>query len=326
MCAVVAGLAGAQTAHAAPTAPADAAAAEALFERARRLADAGQLEAACPMFAESHRIDPGVGVLLYLAACQEGTGRIASAWATFREARAAARALGQQDRVAIAEERIAALEPRVPRIRLVVPPEAEDQGWIVRRDDLVLGAAQWDTEIPVDPGERRIEVLAPGFRPFATTVLVPEGAVTRVELPTLVPDTQPIFLPAATTDQPSAGPEDAGGWTPLHTSAVVAGGLGVVGLAVGTGFGVAAASQWSDANDHCRRDTTPWRCDERGLEAKDATDTSATVSTAAFAIGGAALATGVVLWLVSPDLDEPTPRMGLAGGPGDAGLSLTRAF
>lgn len=313
-CAVVA----AEASAAPPTA-----AAESLFERARRLAESGQLEAACPLFAESNRLDPGVGVLLYLAACQEGTGRIATAWATFREARDAAEAQGQADRVAIAQERITALEPRVPRLRVVVPPEAESQGWIVRRDDLVLGPSLWDGEIPVDPGERRIEVLAPGFKPFATTVLIPEGAVTRVELPRLVPDTEPYLVSSTAARNADEGD---GGWKPIHTTAVALGGVGVVGLALGTGFGIAAASQWSEADDHCRSDTTPWRCDSQGLDAADATDTSAAISTTAFVIGGSALATGLVLWLVSPELAEQTARVGVAGGPGDAGISLTRAF
>lgn len=309
----------AATATAAPP----TAAAEALFERARKLAESGQLEAACPLFAESNRLDPGVGVLLYLAACQEGTGRIATAWATFREARDAAEAQGQADRVAIAQERITALEPRVPRVRIVVPPEAESQGWIVRRDDLVLGPTLWDSEIPVDPGERRIEVLAPGFKPFATTVLVPEGAVTRVELPRLVPDTEPILMKA---DAPRTADGDDGAWKPVHTTAVALGGVGVVGLAVGTGFGIAAASQWSEADEHCSDDTTPWRCDRQGLEAAEATDTSAAIATTAFVVGGSALATGLVLWLVSPDLEDRAPKVGVAGGPGDVGISLRRAF
>jgi hypothetical protein len=165
-------------------------------------------------------------------------------------------------------------------------------------------------------------VLAPGFKPFATTILVAEGAVTRVELPLLAPDAQPLSL---STERADVAAADAS-WTPMHTTAVVVGSVGVIGLAVGTGFGVAAASQWSEANDHCRRDTTPWRCDDRGLDAADATDTSAAISTTAFAVGGAAVVAGIVLWLAAPDQDDPSPRMGLAAGPGDAGIAVARAF
>jgi hypothetical protein len=304
----------------------DAAAAEALFERARRLSEAGQFEAACPLFAESHRLDPAVGVLLYLAACHESTGRIATAWATFREARAAAESQGQLERVKIADARIAALEARLPRMRIVVPPQGADQGWTVRRDDLVLGAALWDTEMPVDPGERRIEVLAPGFKPYAATVQAREGVVTRVELPPLTPDTAPIVLAPAPRAAEATSEEVDTRWRPIHTTAVVLGGAGVVGLALGTGFGVAAASEWDTANAHCRRNTTPWRCDAIGVEAADDTGSHAAVSTTAFVLGGAALATGAVLWLVSPELQGDGTDTAIQDGPGDVGLSLAKRF
>lgn len=324
----LASMASAQPALAAPPAvpSRDAAAAEALFDRARKLSDAGQFEAACPLFAESHRLDPAVGVLLYLAACHESTGRIATAWATFREARAAAEASGQRDRVKIADARIAALEARLPRMRIIVPPQGADQGWTVRRDDLVLGAALWDTEMPVDPGERRIEVLAPGFKPYAAMVQAREGVVTRVELPPLTPDVAPIVLaPAPRPAAPAAEVEDTS-WRPIHTTAVALGGAGLLGLALGTGFGVSAASEWDTANAHCRRDTTPWRCDAIGVEAADDTGSHAAISTTAFVLGGAALATGAVLWLVSPELQGDGTDAAIQDGPGDVGLSVAKRF
>lgn len=318
-------LASAPPAAAAPPAvqSRDVAAAEALFERARKLSEAGHFGAACPLFAESHRLDPGVGVLLYLAACHESTGRIATAWATFREARAAAEASRQLDRVEIADARIAALEARLPRMRIVVPPQGADQGWTVRRDDLVLGAALWDTEMPVDPGERRIEVLAPGFKPYAATVQAREGVVTRVELPGLTPDVAPIVLAPASRAEPAA---EETTWRPIHTTAVALGGAGVLGMVVGTGFGVAAASEWDTANEHCSRNTTPWRCDAIGVEAAEDTSSHAAISTTAFALGGAALATGAVLWLVSPELQDRGSDTAIQDGPGDLGLSVARRF
>ena len=71
-------ISGALPAWAQPSA-ADKATAEALFDAALDLMRKGRNEEACPRLEQSHRIDPGIGTLLYLAECYEKTGRTASA-------------------------------------------------------------------------------------------------------------------------------------------------------------------------------------------------------------------------------------------------------
>src|SRR5262245_36723730 len=61
-------------------------AAQALFDQGRALVTLGRFAEACPKLAESLRLDPGIGTMLWLADCYENVGRSASAWATFREA------------------------------------------------------------------------------------------------------------------------------------------------------------------------------------------------------------------------------------------------
>jgi len=218
-------------------------------------------------------------------------------------------------------------------MRLVLPKEAAEQGWIIRRDDIVLSPALWETDIPVDPGMCRIEVLAPNHRPFSTTALLLEGATTKVEIPKLEPDAIqlrgiPVTRPAEThTSPPPKNEASTSGWKPMHTTAVVVGGVGIVGLAIGTGFGIAAGSDWDDAESHCSAGGAPRRCDAVGVAAHDDATSKATVSTAAFVLGGAAAATGVVLWLLAPKLDaQQATDLAVAGGPGDLGLGLRRSF
>jgi hypothetical protein len=76
-----------------------------LFEQGKALVERGNFPDACPKFAESLRLDPGLGTMLWLADCLENNGQTASAWAQFKEAAAAA-ALSRDPREKIARERI----------------------------------------------------------------------------------------------------------------------------------------------------------------------------------------------------------------------------
>jgi hypothetical protein len=98
-------------------------AAEALFEDGRTLFEAGQYTEGCPKLAESYRLDPATGTLLALALCREGEGKLATAWAKFKDAEGRAKQEGREDRATIASERAAALRPRLSSLAVDVPPD-----------------------------------------------------------------------------------------------------------------------------------------------------------------------------------------------------------
>src|SRR5260370_35084814 len=98
--------------------------AEALFADGRRPVGAGEYAAACPQFAASQKLDPGVGTSLNLADCYERLGRWASAWAEFRSAASAAHSSGSRQRAdpAAARDRATTRRPSQRTVTSPAPP------------------------------------------------------------------------------------------------------------------------------------------------------------------------------------------------------------
>ena len=152
----------------------DKATAEALFANGRRLMASGDYAAACPKFAASQKLDPGVGTLLNLADCYEKKGQTASAWGEFLEAASAARAIGSKEREQAARDRAQSLEKRLSRLTVTIAP-GNAPNLRVARDGEAVDPAALGTPLPIDPGKHLIEVTAPGRKPWSQSVDVKGG-------------------------------------------------------------------------------------------------------------------------------------------------------
>lgn len=324
--AALAALSGA--AYATPARAGDAAAAEALFLEAKKLAAAGRHAEACPKFAESNRLDRGAGTMIHLADCYERTKQTASAWATYREAASAAQAMRRTDWEKLATARADALEPKLARLTVKVEEPADKIE--VKRDDSVVSKASWGVPLPVDPGAHTVEAAAPGRRPFKVTVTVAkDGEKKDVVVPKLEVDAAQAAAPAATPltvagpATPASPVADAGSGSGQRAIGYVVGGVGLVGLGVGGVFGLMAMGKASDAKKDCPDDGP---CASRSaVDASEDARSLGTISTIAFAAGGAALVTGVVLVLTSPR-ESAALRVVPSAGPQTAGLSLGGRF
>ena len=304
----------------------DKAAADVLFAQGKKLMHEGNYAEACPKFAESLRLDPGIGAMLWLADCYERQGKTASAWGEFQEA--AETAARQKDgREKVARQHAAALEPKLVRLKVLVPPASDVSGLEIKRDDSVLGRPEWGTALPVDPGAHVVRASAPGFKEWTTTVEAkPETKALTVSVPKLEP------APAGQAESAgNAGDRKrAGDWPLQRTLALVAVGAGVVSVGAGAVFGFQAKSKLDDSNadGHCRADD---HCDAIGVQLRSDAKDAATMSTIFFAAGGALIAGGAVLWFTAPTRGPATrsgsrvrvaPAIGRTGG----GINVGGAF
>jgi hypothetical protein len=297
-------------------APRDPLAAEALFERGKLLMDQGHTSDACSAFAESQRLDPAGGTLLRLALCHEADGKLASAWLEFGEViRVSKEGAGDpaklQERVRLAREHLAAVEPRVPKLAIRVGPAERVEGLRVTANGLPRAEGTWGVALPVDPGDVVVVASAPGRQEVRVTARASEGQQTNVDLPPL-----PVLV--APAPAPALPPPPL----PSHGSALrpVGVGLGILGLAsvgVGTYFGARAIHQWNESNATCPGTS----CNgPSGVDLANDAKSSARIADVTLVAGVVALAAGVVLYLAG------APSVVNARAAGDASASTALHF
>jgi tetratricopeptide (TPR) repeat protein len=292
----------------------DPAAAEALFTEGRKAFDAGDYAIACARFAESQRLDPAVGTLINLAACSEKLGKLADAWETWQRA---LRSLPPGDeRRAGVEQRAAAIDKKLPRLAIRLSPNAPAGAKVVR-DGVTLGSASYGVELPVDPGDHEVTVVAPGHKDKSYKTTLAEGAheALDVEAGEEESEAAPVALPTEPKPKPAPPPKPQpkpAASSSNRTLGWVLVGVGGAGLALGSASGYLALSKKNTMDDDCETLKGRRVCGPDGLDAADSGKTWATVSTVAFAAGAAALGVGAYVLLTSPP-EADTPNGAVIG-------------
>jgi hypothetical protein len=328
----------------------DVARADALFNAAKALTDAGQYADACAKYAESKRLAPGLGVSMYLADCYEHIGRTASAWTEFRAAEGLARARNDK-RADVARKHAQALEPKLERLTIEIAPSVPRVGLSILRDGLPVSIDELGLSVPVDPGDHAVIVSAPGhvqktFNPHLgpeapnATVRVDgldDAAVAPAPAPAsatplaapaaapgaaAAPGPAPASAPPATPEAPTTG-GDSG--KTLRIAGIVGMGVGAVGLGLGAVFGVLAKSALDGSNNGPCNATD--HCTPAGLSDRQDASNKATLSTVFFVAGGVIGAAGGVVYLVAPK-GTSTSAVTVAPAPmaGGGGALLSGTF
>jgi hypothetical protein len=312
--------------------------AEAYFDDGLRLMQSGNFAEACPKLEASQRIDPAVGTLLYLGECFEKQGKTASAWVTFREAEALARAANQKPRADMARVHADRLQAGLSRLTVELAPEVlRTPGLQLRCGAVSMDASIGSVTVPVDPGEVVVEASAPGYAKLTRAVTVAPGARLSVSIPALTRDSSgdsaPVPAPQAAVAAPPAAPPST---APFPSSPpppvtvdkpgrslgwpIALGAVGVVGLGVGSVFGIKAINDASNASELC----PDARCSEkRGETLMADARREANISNVGFAVGAAGVAAAIIVYL----LDKPAPsadsvRLVPAFGATHAGLTF----
>ena len=168
------------------------------------------------------------------------------------------------------------LTPRIPSL------DVQLQGDAANATVTVDGAAVALSPRPtVNPGTHHVEATR-GAAKASADVTVAEGETKAV---TLALEAVPAHAPLAQPLAPSAPPalESAHGLGAQRALALVAGGLGVAGIAVGTIFGLESKSSHDKEADHgCSSSSCP---DAAGAQASRDAVHEGNVSTIAFAVG-----------------------------------------
>ena len=329
----------------------DKALATRLYDDAEKLMAAGDYAAACPKYGESQQRDPQLGTLLHLADCYEKAGKFMSAWVSFNEAvEVAARKTAsgvKETRGQTARDRATALEAKLSNLVIVVTNGDSTPGLEVKQNGSVVGKAVWGTAVPVDPGSYVVTAQAPGKKPWTKTAEVASNGVkVEVNVPLLEDEGPaqgatppgPVMPPPGGmaeaqpmgTPPPPAADSAATATSPQRLIGWIVAGAGVVGVGVGTAFGLMSNSKVSERDEICPSSDCPRSKINQYLDTEKQAQSSATASTVAFVVGGVAIATGVVLVLTAPS--RPASASGVTAhlapwaGPSSAGAMMGGAW
>ena len=300
----------------------------ALFNDGAALFTRGEYGAACPKFEGSLKAYPGIGTRGKLAECYEKLGRYASAWAAYREVAQLAMRSGDPTREQVASARAKALEPRLSYMTISLPPANDVPGLVIKRGGVELERAKLGSAEPVDPGAVAVEISAPGRKTLSAQLTAAQGQPVKFEVPALVRAAEPAVPPPPAPPppkEPLTAPEnvhrDAPTWQ--KPTGLVLFGVGVVGLGVGTVFGLSAKAKYDGAfadGGGCDRATK--QCDGAGQSSIDDARSKATLSTILFLAGGALTVAGAVIFLTARSSTSHALQVAPTGYAGGGGLSL----
>ncbi len=275
------------SALAAPSAK-DRADARALVQKAKAAAKAKKWGEAIDAYKKAEALDPSPQTELDLARAEASGAKLVDAQKAFA-------ALADQPATTPAAKKmkdaatsgLADVKKRMPHLKVNATPA----GALVTVDDQATAGSS----LELDPGDHKVSIEAEGYDSATRQVSLKEGEREEIAV-TLTRSAVAAKEPPKEEASSSSGPS--------RVPAIVAFGVGAVGLGVGATFGALAFSATSDAKKLCTGNS----CLPAAQAKIDESKRDGNISTVAFVIGGAGVATGVVLLLVSGGKTSDAPK------------------
>ena len=294
-----------------------------------KLAEKGDCATAIDKLARAEKLFHAPTTLGRLGECQVQVGKVVEG--TENLGRVAREELASNAPAAFvaararAKKQLALATPKLAHAKIVVRAPS-DATVSVTVDSLPVNAANVGEERVLDPGPHLVEASAPGYRKASSTINLREGATEDVTLTLIIDPEGARAARAAAAAGPAPGPATEASPTtatggpdtkpraadsPNRTLAYVVLGAGVVGVGIGSIFGLTALSKKSDLSKACPNST----CHTSQQGDLDSAKTSGTISTIGFLVGGAALVAGGVLFFTASSGSSATGSSSGAGSP-----------
>jgi hypothetical protein len=188
-------------------------------------------------------------------------------------------------------------------------------------DGEILADRLEGTALSIDPGEHTFTFETTGQSAVTKKLVIQQNQKDRSEqitfgTPGATPSPGPIPLPTVET---TPAENTSHGLGTQKVLALVAGGIGVVGLGIGGAFGGVALAQKSSAKSACPGATCANQAD---ADKWSTAASSGNISTIALIVGGVCVAGAAVLWFTAPSASKgPSAQVGV--GPGSVQLKGT---
>ncbi|HEY1959609.1 MAG TPA: hypothetical protein VGH28_28565 [Polyangiaceae bacterium] len=286
-------------------------AAVASFQEGLRLVDAQDWTGAAAKFRESLAHESSIGARLDLADCEDKLGDPLAAWRDFRAAsrlaadRGDARRRLAADRAVVIQRKLLVVTlPSIPRLDVRVDGAPVDAMFVQ------------DGAYAVAPGAHDLEATAPQYHPKKEHFVGAAGEVHRLELAP-IERPKPVLVTRGGTQR---------------TAGLAIAAVGLAGLAAGGIFGGLTFAAHGDAVNACAgtypscTNTDP--AAQRSItQSNSNAQTFATLSDVTFAVGGAALVAGALLFLLAPSSRAKSAlAFSFVTSPSSIGASLEGEF
>jgi serine/threonine-protein kinase len=281
---------------------ADDASAKVLFDQGKSLFAEGKYGDACAKLEASFELAALSSTGGMLGACYEKVGKLASAWAAYRDAAAIAARQWFGERASAARDKAAELEPKLARFAIdATAARVPGTALTITVDGARLPDAAVGEALPIDSGPHVIVVDARGYAAWHVTIDAVDGERSQLDVPALVAD------PDELEDTKPRSERTMSHGRKLAVGVVATGG---VILAVAGAFAIIAKVDWNGADCVTDGDGVAVCPDAASKRKADAASRDANIATVLGIAGFGGVAVGAVMFALAPRYaPEEVPRI-----------------